>query len=217
MSGDSLWDDDGEEEIIEVDGEVVKDEDEEQENLPTADDSNSVVKPVDDLDQVVEAYDKYEEVKERLLSTSDVTQISGNNFINKSGWRKIATAFNLSIETLDTERTVEDGVVRYQVKARAVAPNGKAVTGYGLCGSNESNFMETGTPDGTTTPEDHDEYLHVDGRWRRLKQPRAVDEHVVQATAETRAKNRAISDLVGGGEVSSEEMASKKKQDILED
>ena len=51
-------------------------------------------------------------------------------------------------------------------------------------------------------------------------------EHDVRSTAHTRAKNRAISDLVGGGEVSAEEMmgeqviqnkAPQENQDIFED
>lgn len=42
----------------------------------------------------------------------------------------------------------------------------------------------------------------------------AHTEHDVRSTAHTRAKNRAISDLVGGGEVSAEEMISQDNNDI---
>ena len=58
-----------------------------------------------------------------------------------------------------------------------------------------------------------DDVFKVDGKWRRLKPPREVNEHDILATAETRAKNRAISDLVGGGSVSAEEIT---KESVLE-
>lgn len=215
---DSLWDeeeDEQDDDVVDVDGEVTETETKTEDQLPTADDTNSVVKPVEDIDAVVEAYDKFEEVKDKLLSNADLTKIGDGVHVNKSGWRKIATAFNLSTQSLEKIKTVEDGVVRYEVKARAVAPNGKTSEATGMCGSNESNFMEAGAPD-EGEPADHEDYFKIDGKWRRLKDPKAVDEHSIMATAETRAINRAISDLVGGGEVSAEELAAKKKGEILE-
>lgn len=215
----SIFDDEDEEEEepVEVESEVVEEETSDSPtDIATPDDRNSVVRPVEDLDQVVEAYEKYEEVKDRLLSSEDLTKIGDSIHVNKSGWRKIATAFNVSVETTQVNKEVQDGIVRYTVTARAVAPNSKSTSGSGLCASNESNFMEAGTPDTDTRPQDHNEYLKIDGRWRRLKDPREVDEHSIMATAETRAKNRAISDLVGGGEVSAEEFARKNKEDVLE-
>jgi hypothetical protein len=61
-------------------------------------------------------------------------------------------------------------------------------------------------PKGGNWSEDDNDVLEIDGRHRRLKDPREVNRHNLIATAETRAKNRAISDLVGGGEVSAEEL-----------
>lgn len=216
MSGESLWDDEEEQsddEPVEVESEVVEETDDE--NLPTADDRNSIVKPVENLDEVVETYEQFDELKEKLLNKSDLTKIGDNIHVNKSGWRKIATAFNLSVETVSHQRTVDDGIVRYTVVARAVAPNGKVTSSSGSCASNESNFMEAGKPN-SGEPADHDDYYKIDGKWRRLKDPKEVDEHSIMATAETRAKNRAISDLVGGGEVSAEEFARKNREEVLE-
>jgi len=163
------------------------------------------VRPVDDPEAVVNMYDGFEELKTRLLNKSDTTPINKKLHINKSGWRKIATLFNLSVETFEDERSVRDGVVFWRVKARAAAPNGRTSVGSGMCASNESNHMERLSNYDDKTPED-DDTLMVDGEWRVLKDPRALNEHNIYATAETRAKNRAISDLVGGGEVSAEEI-----------
>lgn len=217
MSGEGLWDDDDDEkEPIEVEATEVKDVSEGNANkggdLPAAQSSNSLVRPVENVDEVVGVYEQFEEIKSKLLGKEDVQEISGSNHITKSGWRKIATAFNLSVDTVNVEKTVEDGIVSYMVQARATAPNGKSASGSGMCASNESNHMETVS--GTENwDKDDDDVFKVDGKWRRLLPPKAVNEHNIMATAETRAKNRAISDLVGGGQVSAEEMKSK----ILED
>lgn len=216
MGSESLWDE-GEDDSgdpIEVESEVVEESD--SDSLPTADDTNSIVQPVENVDQVVEVYEQFEELKKKLLDTEeDLTEISGSVHVNKSGWRKIATAFNLSTETVEINRVINDDIIRYRVTARAVAPNGKTSTASALAASNESNFMET-LNEGGDWHVDDDDVFEIDGRHRRLKHPKAVKEHNVMTLAETRAKNRAISDLVGGGEVSAEEMAARKKKEILE-
>lgn len=230
MSGEKIFGDDDSEvqetEVVDEDVEEseVVDVDNSSDDMPVPDDENTLVQPVENVDAVVEVYDQFEEIKDKLLDReADITNISGNYHINKSGWRKISTAFNLSLETLSTQRVVEDGVVKYIVTSRAVAPNGKSTTGSGVCASNESNFMrklvdaDAGREKAEQEADNPDNVLLVDGWYRELKEPREVNDHNLMATAETRAKNRAISDLVGGGEVSAEEMASKKKQDILED
>jgi hypothetical protein len=116
---------------------------------------------------------------------------------------------------------VVDGVVTYTVKARAVAPNGKTSTGVGKCASNESNHMETLGSNLDQAQDSFQEWSHkyseedimkVDNKFRLLLEPREVNDHNIYATAATRAKNRAISDCVGGGEVSAEEV---KKDDVL--
>lgn len=222
MAGETLFGDDDEDDAVEVESEVVDSEvvnEDETDDMPVPDDRNTVVKPVENIEEVVDTYNQFDEIKQQLLSQNDLTEIGNSVHVNKSGWRKIATAFNLSVETLETRKDVSDGIVRYNIKARAVAPNGKSTTASGMCASNESNHMDTGTPDGVNSEgelEEMENYLKIDGKWRRLKDPREVNEHNVMATAETRAKNRAISDLVGGGEVSAEELAAKKREEILE-
>lgn len=222
MSG--LFDDmDGEEkndEIIDVEGgeKEAGRETSVASSPPEVSDKNTLVEPVENIDRVVELYNNFDEIKNRLLDSADTTDISGNIHVNKSGWRKIATAFNLSSETISIDTWVGDGVVKARVMARVTAPNGKVSTKSGMCASNESNHMER--LEGSIrqnhdtkgwSPSDPD-VLNVDGKWRRLRDPKAVNEHNIVATAETRATNRAISDLVGGGEVSAEEIG---KEDVF--
>jgi hypothetical protein len=188
------------------------------------DQTGGIVEPVDDLDAVADAYERYEEVKNELLvPEQDAVTIGSDWFITKSGWRKIATAFNVSVETVSVDSKINNGIVRYTVTARAVAPNGKYTSGTGMCASNESNFTrrladeDAGREEAKERADRPDNVLFIDGKYRELLKPREVDQHDIMATAETRAKNRAISDLVGGGEVSAEEMAAQKKQQILEE
>lgn len=221
--GENLFGDDGDEDDV-VEAEVVdegssSDTTESTDDLPTADDTTSIVKPVENIDEVVETYNQFEQIKDDLLQTEDLTKIGDGVHVNKSGWRKIATAFNLSVETIEKQRVVEDGVVKYIITARAVAPNGKSTTASGICASNESNHMEAGKPSGVNSEgelEEMENYLKIEGKWRRLKSPKEVNDHNIMATAETRAKNRAISDLVGGGEVSAEELGQKKREEMME-
>lgn len=217
----NLADDDSEDgesnEPIEVESEVVEEDSTANEIKPA--ESNTLIQPASDAESVAALYEKFEEMKGEILDFStDIQEISGNNHINKSGWRKIATAFNLSVETVEESRDVVDGVVVYTVKARAVAPNGKSATGVAKCASNESNHMETlgdsenAVEKATDKAVSDSDVLKIDGKWRRLLEPKEVNDHNIYATAATRAKNRAISDCVGGGEVSAEEIS---KDDVL--
>lgn len=175
----------------------------------TDDGSPGLVKPVaDDLEEIAQSFESFQKVKTQLLEKDDLQSISGNTFITKSGWRKIATAFGVSTNVTSKEREVGDGVVTISVTARAEAPNGQAANGVASCSSNESNFTEWLSEDQNDKPDTplDGEVAWIDGAWRRIKPPRELKEHDVYATAATRAKNRAISDLVGGGDVSAEEL-----------
>lgn len=182
-------------------------------STPSPDEGGGLIQPVD-IDRVVNLYEQFDELKSELLSNEDLTKIGQNVHVNKSGWRKIATAFNVSIEVENSKLEIEGGVVKAAVRAKASVPNGKVSSAIGMCSSNESNHMEKLTDNKNADTGEHmgdrnGKALWVDNAWRRLKPPREVNEHNLIATAETRAKNRAISDLVGGGEVSAEEMGAE--------
>jgi hypothetical protein len=80
---------------------------------------------------------------------------------------------------MDTGPTFSTQKVECSVEVRA--PNGRLVTGYGACSSEERGF----------THHDHD----------------------IPATAFTRALNRAISDMIGMGDVSAEEIQGQYNDD----
>lgn len=136
-------------------------------------------------EEVVAGMTAYQELLPKLLDDSDYQAAErGKRFVKKSGWRKIARAFGLSVEirSQHVERDDEGIPVRANVVARAVhAPTGQFSDGDGGCSTAESRFARSS------------------GRQKL--------ENDLLATATTRAKNRAISDLVGMGDVSAEEVA----------
>lgn len=152
--------------------------------------SREVLMPLDP-DQVVEGMTKYQELLPRLLDDTDYQSAErGKKFVKKSGWRKIARAFNLSVTVVSmrVERDAAGAAVRAECVARAAAPNGQVSDGDGYCSIDERRFEEFRE--------------HREG-------PKAKNmkvENDLRTTATTRAKNRAISDLVGMGEVSAEEV-----------
>lgn len=162
---------------------------------------SAIVKPVD-VEGTLEAYRQFEEIKKKLLTDNDymwfdengkpTTPDKGKPFIKKSGWRKIKTAFGISIQFLNdgirTEGVDKEGkyyVWRYKI--RGVTPNGIYQDGDGAASSRKAFFSKKyGT---RIDPEEEDIIL----------------------TAQTVGINRVISDLVGGGEVSAEEMIGKNQ------
>ena len=139
---------------------------------------NSITLVYPNVVEAVSTMRAFQELKSKLLDENDVVQIEGKKYIKRSGWRKIALAFNISTEIVEVSREEKDGKYIVRVKARAVAPNGRISEELGVCDSSE---FENG----------------------RLK----PSIHNIETKATTRALNRAISNLVGGGEVSAEEIA----------
>lgn len=136
-----------------------------------------------DADEVKTAMTAYQQAVAAVLDESDWQNAGrGERFIKKSGWRKIAKAFGLSVSRVESgvERDSEGNPVRAFAVFRATAPNGQSQDGDGYCSVDESRFQK-------------------DSGRKKL-------ENDMRATATTRAKNRAISDLVGMGEVSAEEV-----------
>jgi hypothetical protein len=140
-----------------------------------------VLMPLDTA-QVVEGMKAYQRLLQELVEPSD-WQVTGDTerFLKKSGWRKIARAFGLSTQLIrcDVERDRDGRPLRATAIVRAIAPNGQSGDGDGYCSADESRFAK--------------------------EKGRQKLENDLRATATTRAKNRAISDLVGMGEVSAEE------------
>jgi len=149
-----------------------------------------IVAPIS-IDRLAEAFQKFQEFKGRLLSKDDSISIAGRQYLKKSAWRKWALACAVSDELLSYERIPpqgkdSEGNFQYRVVARALHK-----------------------PTGRSS-------VGVAVASRAEKENWAHEEHDIFALAHTRAKNRAIADLVGGGEVSAEEMVSEAVAEPVE-
>jgi len=182
-----------------IEGEVVENEVMEVgEQLSKSD----IVLPVN-IEGMKEAWKRFLEVKKSLLTSDRVkynkyghiakANEEGKDYIIKSGWRKVATAFNLSIDqNRSTPQKIwgEDGEGKYYTwlfSIRIIAPNGRYVDSIGVCSSRKPFFSKKG--DTRIDPSEEDIVL----------------------MAQTVGINRGISDMVGGGEVSGEEMIGKEQ------
>lgn len=150
-----------------------------------------VLMPVSPED-AAEAMAAYQKTTEAILDPTDWQEAGWDAkakkkryFVKKSGWRKIAKAYRLSCQlvSIRVERNAEGRPERAEAVVRASAPNGQFQDGDGYCSGDEPRF--------TSARADVSKL-----------------ENDLRATATTRAKNRAISDLVGFGEVSAEEIGA---------
>jgi hypothetical protein len=136
---------------------------------------------------LAKAFDHYLEIQAAIdrARPDAIMTIGDRKFRRKPYWRAVRIAFRLSVEPVEELRDVfgvlpngAENVV-YRVTYRAAGADGLAVTGDGACSSIEK-FAKGGMSQAT--------------------------EHNVRSHAHTRAFNRAISNLVGFGEVSAEEI-----------
>lgn len=140
----------------------------------------SLVKPAGSPKDLSEAIYLYKAIQEELdrAMPDCIQKIAGKAFRKKNYWRAVKTAFNLKVECLKEERLkLTDEDWGFLVIYRAIAPNGAYSDGDGSCSYNEKS---TGNMRPTL--------------------------HNIRSQAHTRAFNRAVSNLVGFGEVSAEEV-----------
>lgn len=135
-----------------------------------------------DVERALDDWEAYQELTEKLLVPSDYQKIKNKKtgeitkFKKKSAWRKYRNAFKISTEIIDREIIKnKQGIVQ------------------------EATFVVRATsPRG--------DYTDAYGNCSRFeKTVFQKPNHDIPATAQTRATNRAISDLIGAGEVSAEE------------
>lgn len=117
-----------------------------------------------------------------LIGPNDVQVEGGRTFKKKSAWRKLARHFGISTSVVSVGKEVFEGVFIATVTVRASAPWGQTAESVGACGTDEAT-----------------------GR-------RVITIADAIATAETRATNRAVSNLIAMGEVSAEEMSKGAPQ-----
>jgi hypothetical protein len=119
-------------------------------------------------------------------------RLDGRIFRKKGYWRAVGIAFDLAVELVEERRevhgTFEDGHDNFGWIAiyRATGANRRSAVGDGACFALEKAARRDAN------------------KWAKL--PWQATEHNVRSHAHTRAFNRAVSNLVGFGEVSAEEL-----------
>ena len=163
----------------------------------------ALVAPAGTVEDIAQAFEDYQRVCGRLLDDNDHQSIGGKKFRKRSAWRKLAVAFGVSFEIRSREihRDDQGRVVDAEFQVRAVAPNGRYADGWGAC-----DVFERCCPPDCNKGGRHSHCPSAEGEacpaWTHFSHAN----HDIPATAETRAKNRAASDLFGMGEVSAEEI-----------
>lgn len=160
-----------------------------------------------DVDAAVEYWKAYNELTDRILVAADYQGKGKDRFKKKSAFRKYARAFNIKCKTIDEKITYDDNgrVITAKYIIRATLPNGRYEEGVGVCSIWDKSHEKD--------KKDRQGRVICDGPCNG--RPHFTNpEHDVISTAYTRAKSRAISDVVGTGEVSAEEMEIRqaKKQ-----
>lgn len=142
-----------------------------------------IITPVTDVKKATAAWAEFNRLKEALLTKDDQYLVKGQRarlVPTRTGWRKLALFFGVSSDIVEEKRWERGGQFGYDFMVVATAPNGQHMVGVGSCDSVDLAKSTKGTLPAT--------------------------EHNVRAKAHTRAVNRAISDLIGGGELSAEEV-----------
>lgn len=150
-----------------------------------------IVAPIN-VDRLAEAFKTFQEFKQRLLTKDDSVTIAGRQYLKKSAWRKWALACGVSDEIISFDRVPaqgkdEEGSFAYRVVVRAFHEKS------GRCSAGVAVAS------------------------KKEKASWSHEEHDIFALAHTRAKNHTIADLVGGGEVSAEEMTSETENRRMKD
>lgn len=155
---------------------------------------SGIVMPVMNGAQALEAWGQYQDLINKVCVDEDYQMIQDKKFRKKSGWRKIATFFNLSVDKVDESKEQIGDAIVWHFTLKATAPNGRYSVGSGSCDMFEKAQLRDG------------KYMSWN-KWKKIFEPATPNSlHNIRSTAETRAYNRAVSNLVGGGEVSAEEI-----------
>jgi hypothetical protein len=159
------------------------------------------------VDEVLASWKEFRELDKALLDKSDYQEHKGKKFKKKSAFRKYKTAYVLSDEVVKEDtKFLPDGSYysEFWVKAYPAGNPDYFTVGVGLVHSKEKCKFESWQKKNWKTNE-WETQPPCDDSCNGLKHF-DYKLHNIKSTAHTRAKNRAISDLVAGGEVSAEEV-----------
>lgn len=147
--------------------------------------AGGMVMPVATPQQARLAVEAFEALKSSLASPSDMILMKGGRiFLRKPFWRRVARAFGLDVHLVSEERRIDAD----GSLSYSVIYRAIAPNGATMDGDGFCSTSELSAPTNT--------------------------EHNCRARAHTRAKNRAISDLVGGGEVSADELTDAELEEV---
>jgi hypothetical protein len=132
-----------------------------------------------DVDGAVGFFKAWEEFKSKALTPNDWYDEKGTRRMRKSGFMKAAVAAEVSTEIFDE-------------RCEKITLDGKDVLAYHF---SAKAFFKSGRKMEATASASSDE-----------PKLRGKPVHFIRSLAQTRAVNRAISNLIGGGEVSAEEI-----------
>lgn len=175
----------------------------------------SIVMPAVNPQQAMEAWKVYQDLKSAIVDKEvDVQKIGDRDFLKKSYWRKVATFFNLTMEVVKEKNEKLGKTFVWHFTVKAIAPNGRYAIGVGSCDAFEKAVLKDGKylAKGKVTKWGKNKagkFFPEEWEWVDAV-PNSI--HNIRSTAETRAYNRAISNLVGGGEVSAEEVDQNAMQ-----
>lgn len=143
----------------------------------------------------------YQEFVNGLLTETDYQKIQGKDFKKKSAWRKLAMAMNISVHiTGERREELPNGDYAYHFDCEARHPNGRVMPGSGSCTAFEKATWKDGKWQSEKSIFSAGKFVRKE--WQQAE-PNSV--HNVRSTAETRASNRCVSNLVAAGEVSADE------------
>jgi len=179
--------------------------------IPSENQSHNIVRMAVSVEEFKKALEEYNQFKKAIITDDDVVIINGKQFLKKSYWRKVNNAFNLSVTVVSENRTeLPNGDIVWDFTCEATASNGRKACGTGSCSIYEKAIYKDGMFVQVKKVWDKAKHKMVpvyDENGQLVYEPAIPNSwHNARSTAETRAYNRAVSNLVGGGEVSAEEV-----------
>jgi hypothetical protein len=152
------------------------------------------------FDEIKEQFEAFNEFKKSLLVEDDKLWIGkdgkpgkkgeGIEYLKRSAWTKIAFGCGLEIETSEPKKELcEDNKGKYYIyrcEVIGIAPNGKKMSCWGYASSRDPFFTKSGY--------------------------KIAEENDVAMKSQTVGFNRVVSNMVGGGCVSAEEMPYDVKE-----
>lgn len=95
--------------------------------------------------EIITAMETYQDLVTKLLVEDDYVVILKKKCIKKSGWLKLALAFNLSTKILKDEKEFDpndSSYYSYHITVECIAPNGRTTSEVGTCDTIEKNDNE---------------------------------------------------------------------------